>query len=576
MLVAKQTSPQVNEIPDVKAVDVVAPSWKLVAARRQAEINNAIPTEYLVPLVQLGGLENRIGLPEASGILTHRELEITARSATGLLRFLHNGTYTAVEVTTAFCKRAAIAHQAVNCLALVMFQQALADAAELDQYMQTHHRPKGPLHGLPISVKEHIELAGTPATAGLISLADSVSSQDAMIVRVLREAGAVFHVKTTNPQTLLALETESNIYGITVNPYNINLSSGGSSGGEAALIAMRGSLLGIGTDMGGSIRAPSAFNGVFGLKPSVGRLPHGGLEGLHSGMENVIGCCGPIATCVEDMRLFCQVILASEPWRQEPEMIEKPWNPIPLPTNLKIGVMWHDGVAQPQPPVTRCLRETVLAIQQAGHTVVYWDPKDHPALTKSMDRAFFIDAGKEYWDVIKQGEEPAVPVMQWILTERNNSPPLTVVETWKLNSERKLLQNSHAAQWDELDLDAIICPVHFSNAPAIHEAQYAGYTNAFNRLDYTAAVFPVGKVEPTDTWENFPRAIEQSLGKDDDFSFKTYTGPDKYRHSPVSLQIVTRRLQEEKNLAIIEKVIQAVELKKQLLDHGLLLHSNDI
>lgn len=86
----------------------------------------------------------------------------------------------------------------------------------------------------------------------------------------------------------------------------------------------------------------------------------------------------------------------------------------------------------------------------------------------------------------------------------------------------------------------------------------------------------MGKVEPTDTWENFPRAIEQSLGKDDDFSFKTYTGPDKYRHSPVSLQIVTRRLQEEKNLAIIEKVIQAVELKKQLPGHGLLLHSNDI
>lgn len=114
MLVAEQTAPQVNEIPDVKAFDVIAPSWKLVAARRQAEINNAIPTEYLVPLVQLEGLENRIGLPEASGILTHRELEITALSATGLLQLLHNGTYTAVEVTTAFCKRAAIAHQAVR------------------------------------------------------------------------------------------------------------------------------------------------------------------------------------------------------------------------------------------------------------------------------------------------------------------------------------------------------------------------------------------------------------------------------------------------------------------------------
>jgi amidase len=87
---------------------------------------------------------------------------------------------------------------------MVLFEQALADAAELDRYIEVNGRPKGPLHGLPISVKEHIDLFGTPSTAGLISQAEAVSSEDALIVKVLREAGAVFHVKTTNPQTLMA------------------------------------------------------------------------------------------------------------------------------------------------------------------------------------------------------------------------------------------------------------------------------------------------------------------------------------------------------------------------------------
>lgn len=131
-----------------------------------------------------------------------------------------------------------------------MFDQAISDATALDKHMYQHHKPKGPLHGLPISIKEHIELRNTPATSGLIAWADNVSTEDALIVDILRQAGAVFHVKTTNPQSLMMLETVSNLYGTTKNPHNIQLTSGGSTGGEAALIAMRGSLLGVGTDIG--------------------------------------------------------------------------------------------------------------------------------------------------------------------------------------------------------------------------------------------------------------------------------------------------------------------------------------
>jgi amidase len=114
MVAVTNTASQANGIRHGKEFDVAAPSWKLVAARRQAEINTAIPPEYIVPQDLLEASEHRIKLPERSGLLTRRELEVTALSATRLLQLLHNGTYTAVEVTTAFCKRAAVAHQAVR------------------------------------------------------------------------------------------------------------------------------------------------------------------------------------------------------------------------------------------------------------------------------------------------------------------------------------------------------------------------------------------------------------------------------------------------------------------------------
>lgn len=167
----------------------------------------------------------------------------------------------------------------------------------------------GPLHGLPISVKEHIYLAGTRSSSGFIAWADHQYDQDALIVEIFRKAGAVFHVKTTNPQSLLCLETDSNLFGRTLNPHNESLTSGGSSGGEGALVGAGGSLLGIGTDIGGSIRVPAAFCGVYGFKPSVARMPHGGLSGPHGGMDNIVGVVGPMARHVNDLELFCQVCL---------------------------------------------------------------------------------------------------------------------------------------------------------------------------------------------------------------------------------------------------------------------------
>lgn len=298
--------------------------------------------------------------------------------------------------------------------------------------MAIHGKPMGMLHGLPISVKEHIKIKGTTATSGLIAWANNVSDEDALIVKTFREQGAIFHVKTTNPQTLMALETNSNLFGRTTNPHNTNLTCGGSTGGEGALLAMNGSPLGIGTDIGGSIRIPSAFCGTYGFKPTVGRLPHSGLTGLHDGMQNLVGVVGPLARSIEDLELFCAAALNHEPWKYEPSLIEMPWRQeTQAPKALKIGVIWSDGVVQPHPPITRALKQVVSALTDAGHSVIDWDVRLHKNLYDVTNEVYFLDGGAEYHEKLDEGKEPAVPIIKWLLDEKATRR-FTVEETWKV------------------------------------------------------------------------------------------------------------------------------------------------
>lgn len=137
--------------------------------------------------------------------------------------------------------------------------------------------------------------------------------------------GAILYVKTNVPQTLMIGETVNNIFGRTLNPFNRLLSCGGSSGGEGALIALHGSPIGVGTDIGGSIRIPAAFNGLWGIRPSHGRMPYAGARNSMDGQETVHSVCGPIAHTAKDLAYFMKAILEQEPWNYDPKVIEIPW-----------------------------------------------------------------------------------------------------------------------------------------------------------------------------------------------------------------------------------------------------------
>jgi amidase len=449
--------------------------------------------------------------------------------------------------------------------------------------MRVHGRPKGMLHGLPISVKEHIKIKNTTATSGLIAWADHVSVEDALIVRTFREQGAVFYVKTTNPQTLMAIETDSNLFGRTVNPHNTNLTCGGSTGGEGALLAMRGSVLGIGTDIGGSIRVPSAFNGVYGFKPSIGRIPHSGLSGLSDGMQNIVGVVGPLALSLEDIELFCIAALKNNPWKYEPTLLGIPWKEeVDVPKKLKIGVMWSDGVVQPHPPITRALKQVVVELQNQGHTVINWDSQLHNSIFNVTNEAYFLDGGAEYHQTLEEGHEPPVPIVKWLLDEKAKHR-YTIEESWRVstlfaiacflkshtypnqvNRDLDNLRTKYALQWNNHDVDAIICPANASVASVHDENRYWGYTCVWNALDYPAVIFPASTVQGTDLWKNFP-PLAAPLNPMDAWSKTLYTdseGPLRYEGAPISLQVVGRRLQGERVLRITKRVVDILRSKE--------------
>jgi amidase len=136
---------------------------------------------------------------------------------------------------------------------------------------------------------------------GYVSWLGKYDEEDSVLTTLLRKAGAVFYVKTSVPQTLMVCETVNNIIGRTTNPRSKKWSCGGSSGGEGAMVGLRGGVIGVGTDIGGSIRIPSAFNFLYGIRPSHGRMPYGKMANSMEGQETVHSVVGPIAHSAQGM-----------------------------------------------------------------------------------------------------------------------------------------------------------------------------------------------------------------------------------------------------------------------------------
>ncbi len=188
-------------------------SWQDVAADRQRH-RDATIAKLLPPLPSLSTGEissNVTGIP--SSLLTDEELAITDSNVEDLVQKLASGEWSSTTVVKAFMRRAGLAQKLTNCVTELLPEKALTRAAELDEYLATHKKPVGPLHGVPISVKEHIGMKGLDLNGGFVGWVGNVAEEDALLLQPLWDAGAVFYVRTTQPQTLMHLETSSNLYG---------------------------------------------------------------------------------------------------------------------------------------------------------------------------------------------------------------------------------------------------------------------------------------------------------------------------------------------------------------------------
>ena len=486
-------------------------------------------------------------------LLAKHELEVTESPPERLIELIAKGVLRSVDVTKAFLRRAGLAQALANCITELLPEKAIERAEDLDRYYAKHGKPVGPFHGLPISVKEHIGMKGLGLNAGFISWWDRKGGDDAHVLKILWDAGCIFYARTTEPQTLMHLETSSNLYGVTVNPFNRDLTSGGSSGGEGALLGLRGSCLGLGSDIGGSIRSPAANCGLYGFRPSTYRIPVEGWSCTMAGEEQIVAVLGPLSTSFAGLKLFMKTVIAAQPWLKEPSLVPITWREDHrhFPDGkLKVAVMWHDGVVRPHPPVTRALNKVVEELKKMTEVeVVDWMPYKHGKAWEIISSLYFGDGGKEESDAIEASGEPWRPLSKFILKENPNVKELSVAEVWYWTSEREAYRSEYAKLWNETAMDGgrmvdvILCPVGPGTAPMLDHSKYWGYTSQWNLLDYPALVFPVTKADPAiDVIEHG----FQPMSKADEENHKTYQKPEIYKGAPVSLQLVGRRYDDEK------------------------------
>lgn len=479
--------------------------WQELAKSKRESVAVKIPKDWLLPNASQYTETSSIGVldvPRTCGILTKQELDITENyDATALVELMTSKKYKSIEVVTAFCKRAAIAQQCVNCLTEIMFDEALARARECDAYLEKEGKPLGPLHGLPISLKDSFNVKGTQTTIGYVSfIAHPPAANNSALVTLLSQAGAVFYVKTNLPQTMMTADSHNNIFGRTLNPHKLNCTSGGSTGGEGALLAMRGSVLGCTTDIAGSSRIPALCNGVSSIKPTAFRIPFAGgvAVGRLGSPSSIPAVIGPSGHSVRDYQLFFKSVLALRPWDVDENALNVPWRTVqPSTQSLRFGLLRGCAERPLHPPIARTLHGAATALKEAGHSVTLLDELV-PDLYQSALLAFkffALDPNNTSMKFVAASGEPPIPSLAIAGFEELRGWEPSLDKLWDMNVERaKVLKKWHDVLVEER-LDAVLMPGYQGVAPRHDRYGVPVYTVVPNLLNYPAGILTVGKAE---------------------------------------------------------------------------------
>ena len=534
-------------------------TWQEIAQQKRDSVNSQIPKEWLF---EEKPTDVRNAYEYLNSVLPAEETAIVHKSLLELQREIKDKTLTSYEITKAFCHRAALAHQLINCCSEIFFDRAFARAKELDEYYETTGELKGPLHGLPISLKDQINLEGLDSSIGYVSLAFHPKSKEdtSVIAEILYDAGAVFYVKTAVPMAMMAADTFSNLHGQTLNAFNNKLSPGGSSGGESSLIGCRGSLIGLSTDIGGSIRIPATFQGLFAIRASTGRLPYCKVTNSYAYQPIVPSVIGPSAQNLQDLEFFVKLIIDSKPWLKDPKCPPIEWRQVELPKKLTIGIMKNNGVITPHPPVQRGLELLAEKLKKAGHEVIEWEhPIPAQTLKDNLLEILTADGYRETKNEIAKTGEPPIPQF---LGYEDDLKELTVTEHWQQAKIKYECQQAYDKAWLSTSgpsggrMDCFISPAWESTSYPAGEAKiyHCSYTYPANYLDYTSVIIPVTKGSEEDNVE----AAYEPLN-DFDQETKELWDYKLFEGMPVCAQIYCMRYEEEKAIKIAGIVTEALK-----------------
>ncbi|HZW92731.1 MAG TPA: amidase [Candidatus Eremiobacteraceae bacterium] len=291
----------------------------------------------------------------------------------------------------------------------------------------------GPLHGVPVSIKSSISVAGMRWQSGSRLRAGCVGGQDAPLVTRLRNAGAIILGVTNTPELLMAWETDNLLYGRTNSPWDLERTPGGSSGGESAAIAAGMSAGGVGSDGGGSIRVPAHFTGICGLKPTPGRIPATGHFPVSAGPFALIGVVGPMARTIADVKVLFEVMQGPDYRDTCAAPVPLRWPPKDAVRNLKIGYFEDDGRTPVTPETRAAVRTAAEALRNAGFQVERFQPHNLEEARELWHKYFVVAGGMLLRTMFKGRQCDLSPLLKQFLEYSGAEPALTaetLLEAW--------------------------------------------------------------------------------------------------------------------------------------------------
>ncbi|MGC1224987.1 MAG: amidase [Candidatus Sulfotelmatobacter sp.] len=361
----------------------------------------------------------------------------------------------------------------------------------------------GPLHGVPCSIKSSISVAGLRCEAGSRLRAGFVAREDAPLVQRLKLAGAIILGTTNAPELLMAWETDNLLYGRTNNPWEVERTAGGSSGGEAAAIAAGMSAGGVGSDGGGSIRVPAHFCGICGLKPTPGRIPSTGHFPVSAGPFAAIGVVGPMARTVADLKILFEAMQGPDVGDTCAAPIAVRWPNDDEVRKLKVAFFEDDGRTPVTPETRAAVRAAAQALSRSGFEVEYFRP---PGLEEARDlwhQYFVVAGGMLLRPMFKGRESDMSPIMKDFLQLSESEPKLSAEALLSAWMRRDLLRARFFAEMQRHPI--LLCAA--AAIPAFKHGERSwmvegkkvdyldawSYTEFFNLLGNPAAVVPVGR-----------------------------------------------------------------------------------